>query len=186
MQHVLLPRRAVGRASIAALSLIAGLLLALPFAAPARADTSPPAGVPGTVSADGLPTVQINGVVWNQAVVGNTVYATGSFTKARPAGTSVGSPQEVTRNNLLAYNITTGNLITSFNHSLNGQGMVVQASPNGSRVYVGGDFTTVDGATRNHIAAFDTATGSLLSFAPSVSGRVRGIAPTDTNVYFAG
>jgi hypothetical protein len=139
------------------------------------------------VSADPLPTWQINGVVWSQAIVGNTVYATGSFTKARPPGTSTGDPQEVNRANLLAFNITTGNLITSFNHSLNAQGLRVVASPDGSRIYVGGDFTTVDGVTRNHLAAFDTSTGALVtSFAPSVSARVRAIAATNSTVYFGG
>ena len=37
------------------------------------------------VTADALPTVQIDGVVWSQAVVGNTVYAGGKFDQ-RPAG----------------------------------------------------------------------------------------------------
>ena len=42
-----------------------------------------------TVSADALPTAQIgNGVVWDQAVVGNTVYVAGSFSTARPAGSA--------------------------------------------------------------------------------------------------
>src|SRR4051794_17692179 len=40
----------------------------------ARADTAPAPGSPATVSADPLPTVQIDGVVWAQATVGNTVY----------------------------------------------------------------------------------------------------------------
>ena len=34
-------------------------------------------------------------------------------------------------------------------------------SPDGSRVYVGGDFTSVDGVAHAHLAAFDTATGQL-------------------------
>ena len=38
---------------------------------------------------------------------------------------------------------------------------MITASPDGSRVYVGGDFTAVDGAARGHVAAFDTATGAL-------------------------
>ena len=37
---------------------------------------------PVTATADALPTVQIDGVVWQQVVVGNTVYAAGNFSNA--------------------------------------------------------------------------------------------------------
>src|SRR5690606_19035005 len=77
----------------------------------ARADVSPPDGDPTTVTADVLPTVQINGIVWDQEVVGNVVYAAGAFTQARPAGAAAGT-NETPRSNLLAYNLTTGQLIT--------------------------------------------------------------------------
>ena len=161
-------------------------LTAMP-AAPAAADTAPPPGTPPTVSADALPTWQVNGVVWSMTTVGNTVYATGNFTKARPPGTAAGSPQEVTRNNILAFDIRTGELVTSFDHSLNGQGLRIVRSPDGSRVYVGGEFTTVDGQPRSRIAAFDTATGALdPDFKPTVSNVVRAIAATDSTVYFGG
>ena len=36
----------------------------------------------GHVTSDALPTVQIDGVVWDQAVVGDRVYAVGEFTHA--------------------------------------------------------------------------------------------------------
>ncbi len=49
----------------------------------ASADSAPVGGLPATVTADALPTVQINGVAWSQVTVGNTVYVTGSFTQAR-------------------------------------------------------------------------------------------------------
>ncbi|TDD75386.1 PKD domain-containing protein [Actinomadura rubrisoli] len=139
------------------------------------------------MSADPLPTWQVDGVVWSMATVGTTVYATGNFTKARPPGTATGGPGEVVRNNILAFDLTTGNLITSFAHSLNGQGLRIVASPDGKRVYVGGEFTEVDGKPRQRLAAFDTATGALAEdFAPQVSSIVRGIAATDTTVYFGG
>ena len=48
------------------------------------------------MTADALPTVQINGVVWNQEIVGNTVYVGGDFTTARPAGAAAGT-NEVAR-----------------------------------------------------------------------------------------
>ncbi|MGI8717436.1 MAG: PKD domain-containing protein [Lapillicoccus sp.] len=145
------------------------------------------APLPATVSADPLPTWQVTGVVWSQVVVGNTVYATGNFTKARPPGMWQGGPTEITVGHLIAYDITTGARVASFNHLLNAQGMTVTASPDGSRVYVGGDFTTVDGIARSHIAAFDTGTGALSqAFAPAINGQVRSVAATNTTVYAGG
>jgi len=154
---------------------------------PAVGDTTPAVGTPSTVSADGLPTWQINGVVWSQVVVNNTVYVTGSFTRARPPGVAVGGAGEVNAGNVFAYDIRTGNRVTSFNHSLNAQGRVITASPDGTRVYVGGDFTAVDGNVRGHVAAFVTATGALdPSFKPNVSGAVRALATTSGTVFLGG
>ena len=83
-------RRSALRALTAFAASAALALGTLASAGPATADTRPPSGTPATVSADPLPTWQINGVVWSQVVVGNTVYATGSFTKARPPGVAAG------------------------------------------------------------------------------------------------
>src|SRR3954466_16229914 len=138
-------------------------------AAPAVADSMPlQPSTPATVTADALPTAQINGVVWSQVVVGDTVYAAGKFTRVRPAGAAAGTSETV-RNNLLAYDIRTGALVTSFAPDLNGQALVVTASPDGSRIYVGGDFEVANGKPRYHIAAYSTATGALLDdFQPAV------------------
>ena len=153
----------------------------------AQADTDPPAGTPSTVSADSLATWQINGVVWSQVTIGDTVYAAGEFSQARPPGVAQGGAGSVNVGNLIAYNITTGNLIASFNHTLNAQALVVTKSPDNSRIYVGGDFTTVDGQARGHIAAFDVATGALdTSFQPNISSTVHAIAVSNSTVYAGG
>ena len=153
---------------------------------PAAADTQPPAGTASTVAADALPTAQVNGVVWKTAVVGRTVYAVGSFTKARPAGTAVGSTAEVTRSHVLAFDLVTGELLP-FAPVLDAQALTVKASPDGSRIYIGGDFRSVNGVVRNRLAAFDTATGALdTSFAPSASAQVRALAVTASTVYAGG
>ncbi|WP_256793606.1 PKD domain-containing protein [Terrabacter sp. Ter38] len=174
-----------------ALPVVIGMFgAALPVAlstSSAVADTRPPAGVPATASAKALPTWQINGVGWAQVVVGNTVYVTGNFTTARPPGVGIGGAGQVNVGHLLAYDITTGNRIASFNHILNAQGRGIAASPDGSRVYVVGDFTTVDGAARGHVAAFDTVSGALVTnLAPNVNGAVRAVTATNTAVYFGG
>ncbi|MGY1809660.1 PKD domain-containing protein [Blastococcus sp. SYSU D00669] len=179
-----MPQRTVAGAVI--MLLVSGVLALLAPPAAADSQPSPPSPTnPVTASADGLPTAQINGVGWSQAVVGNTVYVGGLFTSARPPGAAAGT-NEVARTHLLAYDITTGQL-TSFAPVLNGQVLAVTASPDGSRIYVGGDFTTVDGQTRQRVAAFETATGDLVAdWAPAVNSQVRAIATAGSTVYLGG
>ncbi|MCV2395824.1 PKD domain-containing protein, partial [Actinotalea sp. M2MS4P-6] len=152
----------------------------------AYADTAPASATePLTVSSDPLPTVQINGVAWVQLIVGNTVYVGGEFTSARPAGSPLGT-NEVPRSNLLAYNLQTGVLISSFNHVVNAQVKDLAVSPDGSTLYIGGSFTQVDGQNRYRAAAIDVATGALTSFRPVVNATVTAISATDTTVWLAG
>lgn len=138
-----------------------------------------------TVSADPLPTVQIDGVAFTQAVVGDVVYVGGRFATARPAGAAPGV-DTVPRTNFLAYRLETGELVTTFAPSFNAQVRVVSASPDGRRLYVGGDFTEVDGRPRRYLAAFDVATGALLPFAPPVGYHIWTIAHSSTAVYVGG
>ncbi|MCU1447387.1 PKD domain-containing protein [Cryobacterium sp.] len=169
-------------ALVTAVALAATATLA---SAPAIADTSPAEGTPATVAADALPTPQINGVVWAQVIVGNTVYVGGQFTKARPAGSAPGT-NEVSRNNMLAYNLTTG-VLTSFNPNLNAAVRALVAAKDGSRIYVGGNFTKAGSATRYRIAAYTTSTGALVtSWAPSLNGRVAALGISGGAVYAGG
>ena len=170
----------------AAVALSLGLL----GSRPATADTAPanPASpaTPVTVSADGLPTAQINGVAWAQVIIGNTVFVGGNFTEARPAGAAAGTGT-VPRNNILAYNLTTGALLTTFTPSFNGEVTALAASPDGSRLYVGGAFTAYNGSTVWRAVALNPATGALItSFLPRMSASVRSIVATSTTVYLGG
>ena len=90
------------------------------------------------------------------------------------------------RSNIFAYDITTGNPVAAFNHSLNAQGLVVRGTPDGSRVYVGGDFTDGRRQARGHVAAFDTATGALTGLGPELDGQVRGSPSPASTVYVGG
>ncbi|HEY1118851.1 MAG TPA: PKD domain-containing protein, partial [Acidimicrobiales bacterium] len=185
-----LPRqlRAVLIALVVVALAVAGLVAAP--APRASADSAPQDPLdprtPVTVTADGLPTVQIDGVVWSQAMVGDTVYAGGSFTTARPAGAAAGT-STVVRNNLLAYDVRTGALITSFAPSFNAQVRAIAVSPDRTRIYVGGDFTTIDGISHRRIAAFDATTGALIAaFNPPMNYHVNALAATNTTVYAGG
>lgn len=153
---------------------------------PAHADSAPPSSaIPTTVSSDPLPTPQIDGVVWDQEIVGDTVFVGGSFSTARPAGAAPGA-STVPRTFLLSYRLSTG-VLTNWAPVLNGQVNAIDASPDGSRIYVGGAFTQVNGSTRNRIVAFDAATGAVIpTFAASANGEVFAVDSTASTVYFAG
>ena len=143
------------------------------------------------MTADRLPTVQIDGVAWSQVVVGNTVYVGGRFNNARPAGAAAGT-NLTPRGNLLAYDLTTGNLITSFAPTLNAQVLSVSASPDGSRIYAVGDFSTANGQARRRVAAFfpvgNAQAGQLITaFNPSgPNSQARAVIATNTTVYVGG
>ncbi|WP_341940530.1 PKD domain-containing protein [Microbacterium sp. LWH10-1.2] len=139
------------------------------------------------VTSDPLPTVQIDsGYVWAQATIGNVVYAGGSFSNARAPLADPGT-NLTPRSNILAYDITTGGLLP-FAPQVNGVIKAVAASPDGSRLYIGGTFTQVNGATRYNFAALDAKTGELVpGFAPAVGGTgVYAIAATTDSVYVGG
>ncbi|MEV5053183.1 PKD domain-containing protein [Arthrobacter sp. LAR12-1-1.1] len=181
-----------GAKKLLALLLAAAVALSLGLVGsqPAAADTAPadPASpaTPVTVSADGLPTAQINGVAWAQVIIGNTVFVGGNFTEARPAGAAAGTGT-VPRNNILAYNLTTGELLSTFAPSFNGEVTALAASPDGSRLYVGGAFTAYNGSTVWRAVALNPATGALItSFLPRMSASVRSIVATSTTVYLGG
>ncbi|MGO2362543.1 MAG: PKD domain-containing protein, partial [Brachybacterium tyrofermentans] len=139
------------------------------------------------VTADPIPTVQIdNGYVWAQATIGSTVYAVGDFDNARAPLAAPGT-QLTARSNVLAYDINTGDLLP-FAPQVNGVIKAVAASPDGSRIYIGGSFSSVNGQVRYSIAALDATTGQLItSFKPSVGGSgVYALVAKGATVYAGG
>jgi hypothetical protein len=164
---------------------VVGVALGVSNAQAAQAPIQPQPN--NSITADGLPTVQINGVVWSTDIAGSKVYAGGSFTRARPAGSAAGV-NETVRNNLVAFDINTGVMDASFAPNLNGQVLGVAVSPDQSRVYVVGDFTTANGQARRRVAAYSTSTGALItSFNPvGVNSRARAVIATNDTVYVGG
>ena len=135
-----------------------------------------------------LPTVQIDGVAWGQLVVGDVVYVVGSFNSARPAGALAGQ-QEVPRSNILAYDLTTGELIEDFAPTLNGAGRSLALSEDGKTLYVAGEFDRVNDEWHSRLAAFDISQGHgtlISSFQPVFSTTVKDIAVAGDTLYVGG
>jgi len=177
-------------------TLLIGIVTALAVAVPGvQLLGAPSAGavVPGSVGADAASSWQANATVWSMTYANGDIFMVGDFTSLRPPGDALGTG-EVSSPYFGALNASTGALDPAIQtHVFAGQtsGLplthgVVAPSPDGSTIYVGGAFTTVDGQPRNHIAAFSTSTGALLPWAPNVSAAVNAIAAVGNVVYIGG
>ncbi|MFD1720819.1 hypothetical protein [Amnibacterium endophyticum] len=158
-------------------------LLAAPTAA--FADTRPAKGTPATVSTDSLPAPQINGVVWTQVVIGDTVYAGGRFSRVRKAGEPT-SASGVRRSNMLAYDIRTGELLPGFAPGFNSEVRSLAVSSDKRTIYAVGNFTAVNGAKHTRIAAIDAVTGRNRTFKGSLNSLPYTVAVKGGTVYAGG
>ncbi|HST85889.1 MAG TPA: hypothetical protein VLL08_29395 [Kineosporiaceae bacterium] len=153
------------------LSLLAagGASLTLALLAPGPAQASIALGrVVSTNPANFTPQVQ-NGAVYKFLQVGGTMYAGGSFTSVTAAsGTSPSGT--FTRNRFLAFNPTNGS-ISSFAPSFNGD--VWALATDGTSLYVGGSFSTVNGVARQGLAKLNLSTGAVdTAFNAGLGGNV--------------
>lgn len=125
-----------------------------------------------------------SGEIWDIEVVGNRVYVAGTFTSIRQPnnGAIVNQPY------LAAYNWSTGQVDTQFRPTFtDGRVDAVEASPDGTRLYVGGNFGTVNGVSRKAVARLDPATGAPLpGFTANANGKVNELAVTQSTVYIGG
>lgn len=156
-------------------------LVAIPAAVAEENDIA----LPATVSSDIIPTPQLNGVAWDLRVKDNVAYVVGSFTRARPSGIAVGGAGEVIRNNGMAFNIVTGQILP-WNPNFNAPVMDIEFSPDGSRFYAGGQFTAASGQARSKIAEFNSSSGALTSFNAAVGGSIETLAVTSDSVFIGG
>ncbi len=143
---------------------------------------APPAQAAGNMFLSPTPSTgwHIDGIAYATLIVGDTVYVGGTFSNAvGPDGS------RVPRKNLAAFNLTTGELVTSFRPTA---GNTVRSfATDGTSLYVGGNFRMFAGATRTYLAKVNLVTGALdASFAPVLDNVVRAIAHLGGALYVGG
>ncbi|MEV7404422.1 LamG-like jellyroll fold domain-containing protein [Streptomyces sp. NPDC091267] len=171
------PPRGPGRGAVfaAVLALTAGVLTASAVTAPPALALTPPVGF----TADNLSTYQTNGIVWSLAEANGVVYAGGTFSNVRPAGSPAGS-NTTSAVNFAAFDAATGaptGCSLSFTRS-SGTATVraLAVSPDRSTLYAGGYFNAVNGTGANGLVAINTATCTLRpGFAPNFGATVRAL-----------
>ncbi len=130
------------------------------------------------VSTDPDTVPSFNGVVTAVAYSGSTIYVGGDFTAAIVNG------KQIARSHLAAVDADTGAL-TSWAPSVNGRVKAIAVS--GSSVYIGGQFTSVAGRSRDSLARLDVATGAVSStFKHTITGNVYALAAGNGRLYVGG
>ncbi|MEQ6902468.1 PKD domain-containing protein [Nocardioides sp. YIM 152588] len=117
----------------------------------------------------------------------NRVFIAGTFSGAQ--NTTGANQGFVSQPGLLSYNYETGLIDTSFRPSFNGGVAAVEASPDGTKLFVGGSFNTVNGTAAQKVASLDLTTGAPLgSFVVdrSTNNQVQSLATTDDTLYVGG
>jgi large repetitive protein len=116
----------------------------------------------------------------------NRVFIAGSFTSiADVAGTTTPLAQR----SLASYNMNTGKIDRTFRPTFNGGVGAVEASPDGTKLFVGGSFNTVNGIAEQKVASLNLTTGAPLAnfgFSGSTNNQVASLAATNTTVYVGG
>lgn len=173
------------RSGVARILLSTGALLGVLPMAIASADQG--ATQPAVVSADPVNTTPfiLNGRGDAVAKIGNRVYVGGSFTQMK---NWQGSAPIQTRNYLFAYNATTGQIDTGFNPVINAPVMALSADPNGSGLFVGGQFSNVNGVARGGLVKLDPATGATIAAFKGTAGGgwVTDVEAVNGKVYVTG
>jgi hypothetical protein len=166
----------LARRALAPGAAFAGLLLVHASAALAMLAPAPAA-----------PWATPNGRVLAIARVDGVVYVGGKFTQVTDTNGTV-----LNRNHLAAISAADGHVLP-WNPGANGFVRALHVSVDGKTIYIGGDFTSLGGASRARLAAEATiapsstsTTGTLRSWAPAADGSVYAITQIGGHVFVGG
>ena len=130
-----------------------------------------------------------NGEIWDIEVVPslNRVFIAGSFTSLQ--NTTGTNTAVVNQAGLASYNYQTGLIDTAFRPVFSGGVNAVESSPDGTKLFVGGSFNTVNGVTKQKVASLNLTTGAPLTtfgFTNNTNNQVQALAATNSTVYVGG
>ncbi|KRF34392.1 hypothetical protein ASG94_17005 [Nocardioides sp. Soil805] len=156
------------------LLVVVSVLVALLPAAPALADyASRP------VRATWVP----NAAVYAVAVQGDSVYLGGDFTSLRDARTG----ETVARARVARISLSTGELDRGWAANVNNTVRSMAVAGDGTKVFAGGSFTSVNGQARGRVVALTTGSGALAAgWNASANDTVRSVVVHRGMVYLGG
>jgi PKD repeat protein len=174
-------------AIVAAIAIVLATLAVGLVAAPPADAAQPVPGHTGLVpSTPRTNTPRIStGEIWDIEVVGQRVFIAGTFSSLQ---NTTGNTAVVNQRFLASYNWSTGLIDTAFRPTFGGGGVTaVEASPDGTKLYVAGSFNTVNGVTKRKIASLNLTSGApVAGFTANASAQATALAATNSTLYVGG
>ncbi|WP_433021621.1 hypothetical protein [Kribbella sp. CA-294648] len=175
------------RAIVATGTALAVLAVALTSPVPVSAEAVPVPHaahdrVVSPVPASWTPQIK-DGKVRSITQVGNVMVVGGGFTRVSNSG----GGGLATRQNIVAFNATTGAVITTFNPRITGQVAALAPGPVANTVYIGGAFSSVNGVAGKVFLLNLTNGLTVGTFrAPNMNGAVNDLVKAGNRLFVAG
>ncbi len=125
-----------------------------------------------------------NGRVLAVTQVGNTIVLGGTFSTVQNSNRTT----TYNRSRLVAFDAASGQVSSTFTPTPNNTVEALAAAADGTSVYVGGRFKTIDGATARRIVRLRISDGSIMSSfnARWINGKVKDLKVVGDTVYISG
>lgn len=123
-----------------------------------------------------------NNTVYSITTQGDRTYVGGKFINVKEVATGT----TVNRNRIAAFDSITGDLITSFHPTINGDVRAIDVSPDGSTIYVAGAFTTVNGVSKLRVAALNRDGDLISGWTADAASTVKDLVVVGDSVYLGG
>jgi hypothetical protein len=176
------PARPHPRASALFTVLMVAVSLLVVTGSASSASDTPQSKIVSADPADWTPQIrdgQVNAIVQ----LGTKVVVGGTFSTVRRAGTS----QDLTRNYLFAFDMNTGVIDPDFVPQLNSSVLALAPGPDGTSVFVGGLFNTVNGATYRNLVRLRLSDGQpVTGFKANTNARVQDLELNNGWLYVSG
>ena len=125
------------------------------------------------------------GEITDLEYIGDRVFVVGGFTSIR----NNTSTNTTTYNQrfVASYNINTGLVDANFRPTFDGGVTEIEASPDGTKLFVVGRFNTVNGVTKRKVASIDPVTGATVAgFTANANSAATSVAVSNSTVYIGG
>jgi large repetitive protein len=125
------------------------------------------------------------GEIFDLEYIGDRVYVVGGFTSIR--NNAGNNTTNYNQRYLAAFNLQTGLVDAAFRPTFDNTVSDVEASPDGTKLFIAGRFNTVNGVTKRKFASINPATGATVAgFTAHGNGAGTELEATNTTVYLGG